>query len=284
MFAEAVLKSQKLNTVSAASRSDCSRAKPTALPASVFQKRFLEEVGSLRSILNVFEYDTDVYFFIKDCKGKFVWINSSLRNFLHIPNDKDYIGKNDSDYFTPVMTFRYLGEDKKVMETREPILNQPWIVENKRKERHWYLSSKFPIEGKDGKIVGISGIMRDYLKANETYKPLFEMQEVVQYIFEHFAEKISVRYLASMMYLSVSQFERRFFQNFKRTPREFILRVRLDSAMRFLTESDLSITQIAINCGFYDSSFFTRQFKKTIGLNPLEFRKQYTQTTPENEL
>jgi AraC-like DNA-binding protein len=232
-------------------------------------------------MLNFFEYDADAYFFIKDRNGKFVWINSSLRNFLHIPNDNDYIGKNDSDYFTPVMSFRYLGEDQKVMETREPILNQPWIVENKRKERRWYLSSKFPIEGKNGKIVGISGIMRDYLKANETYQPLFEMQEVAQYIVEHFAEKISVRYLASMTYLSVSQFERRFFQNFKRTPREFILRVRLDSAMRFLTESDLSITQIAINCGFYDSSFFTRQFKKTIGLKPLEFRKHYTQ---ENEL
>ncbi|MDR1479885.1 MAG: AraC family transcriptional regulator [Planctomycetaceae bacterium] len=246
----------------------------------------MNNVSSLCSIFSFFEHDADTYFFIKDREGKFVWMNLSLRNFLHIQNDNDYIGKNDSDYFTPVMTFRYLGEDQKVIETREPILNQPWIVENKRRERHWYLSSKFPIEGKDGNIIGISGIMRNYLRSNETYKPLFEMQEVVQYIFEHFAEKINVNYLASMMYLSISQFERRFVQNFKRTPREFILRVRLDSAMRLLTESDLPITQIALSCGFYDSSFFTRQFKKTIGLKPLEFRKRYNiyseQTVIEN--
>ncbi|MDR1493120.1 MAG: AraC family transcriptional regulator [Planctomycetaceae bacterium] len=240
-----------------------------------FQEHFLANIGSLANFLSFFEYDSDSYFFIKDREGKFIWMNSSLLAFLHISNPDDCVGKNDSDYFTSAMTFRYLEEDRKVMQTREPILNQPWIVENKRKERRWYLSSKFPIEGKDGSIVGVSGIMRDYLKENETYKPLFEMQEVVQYIFEHFMEKISVRNLASLMYLSVSQFERRFFQNFKRTPREFILRVRLDNAMRFLAESDLSITQIAINTGFYDSSFFTRQFKKATGLKPLEFRKRY---------
>ncbi|MDR1384734.1 MAG: AraC family transcriptional regulator [Planctomycetaceae bacterium] len=245
------------------------------LPQQI-QEYFLANIGSLYGFLSFFEYDSDVYFFIKDCEGKFIWMNSSLRAFLHIPNPNDCVGKNDADYFTPVMTFRYLEEDRKVIQTRQPILNQPWIVENKQKEHHWYLSSKFPLEGKDGSIIGVSGVMRDYLKATETYKPLFEMQKVVQYIFEHFAEKISVKDLASMTYLSVSQFERRFFQNFKRTPRGFILRVRLDSAMRLLAESDLSITQIAVHTGFYDSSFFTRQFKKAIGLKPLEFRKRYT--------
>jgi AraC-like DNA-binding protein len=202
-------------------------------------------------------------------------MNTTLRHYLG-ENDSGYIGKTDADYFTTVMTFRYREEDREVIETQRPLQNQPWIVENRQKQRNWYLSSKFPLYGKDNRVAGIAGIMLDYMKSNETFKPFFEMQEVLKYIFDNFASKISIEHLASMIFLSVSQFERRFYQNFRLTPRSFILKVRLDSAMRLLTESDLSITQIAMKTGFYDSSSFTRLFKKMTGIKPLEFRKKYT--------
>jgi AraC-like DNA-binding protein len=60
---------------------------------------------------------------------------------------------------------------------------------------------------------------------------------------------------------------------FRLTPGQFILKVRMDEAMRRLRKTMDPLTEIAFDCGYSDQSAFTRQFHQTVGLSPGEFRQ-----------
>ena len=60
------------------------------------------------------------------------------------------------------------------------------------------------------------------------------------------------------------------------TIKEYQMTLRLREASRLLCETDLSITEIASEAGFYDVFFFSKTFRKEKGITPSEFRKTYT--------
>jgi AraC-like DNA-binding protein len=56
------------------------------------------------------------------------------------------------------------------------------------------------------------------------------------------------------------------------TPRQFIAKTRIAAASRLLRESDQSVADIALACGYYDHSAFTRAFRTITGMTPRQFR------------
>ena len=99
-----------------------------------------------------------------------------------------------------------------------------------------------------------------------------QLREVAKYITEHYAEPLKVSQLAEMTYLSPRHFTRIFKEYFHITPMNFITNCRLQRARHLLAEKDYSITQVANECGFSDSNYFARQFKKAFGVSPSEYR------------
>ena len=80
--------------------------------------------------------------------------------------------------------------------------------------------------------------------------------------------------LAEMSQLSVSQFERSFRKYFKTTPMKYINQIRVEAAARLLREGSDPISLIAQDTGFYDHSYFTKQFKAVKGMSPSAYRSQ----------
>jgi len=103
-----------------------------------------------------------------------------------------------------------------------------------------------------------------------------QLREVVKYITEHYAEPLKVSQLAEMTYLSPRHFTRIFKEYFHTTPMNFITNCRLQRARLLLAEKNYSITQVANECGFSDSNYFARQFKKAFGVSPSEYRVRLT--------
>jgi len=229
---------------------------------------------SLQSVLRLFDFMPNTYFYIKDKNRRFLWMNEPLRQHVGASSLAECLGKEDADFFSPDLVFLYHREDDEVFASRCPILNRPWIVPERKGRSKWFLSSKIPMLGRGNEVVALTGIMQNLAHEFEIAHPLGEMQAVVDHVIEHYHERISMETLASLAFLSVRQFERRFRSLFHSSPGEFILKVRIDAATRLLMESDLSITQIAILCGFYDNSHFTRLFKKKMGDSPIQFRKK----------
>ena len=73
--------------------------------------------------------------------------------------------------------------------------------------------------------------------------------------------------------LSDSQFRRRFRQQFKLPPQQFVLKVRMQAACHLLSATDESLAEVALLCGFCDQSYFTRQFRAFFDLSPKRYRE-----------
>jgi transcriptional regulator GlxA family with amidase domain len=122
--------------------------------------------------------------------------------------------------------------------------------------------------------------MRDLEKAESLIRPYREMDEAIAYVLRRYAEPIEVTRLADLTHLSVSQFDRRFKRLYQMTPMQYVLRVRINAALQALTTSDRSIAEIAVACGFYDQSYFTKQFRRQFAQTPTIYRERYRITKP----
>jgi len=235
----------------------------------------LSSTSILHTIFGLFDFMPNVYFYIKGRDRRFLWMNEPLRHLLGANSLEECIGKEDADFFSSDLVFLYHQEDDAVIASRCPLLNQPWIVPERKDRPKWFLSSKIPLLDSDGNVFALAGIMQNLAHNFKVTHPFGEMQMVIDHIFGHYDKRISTETLASLAFLSCRQFERRFRRLFHMSPGEFILKVRIDAAVRLLKESDLSITQIAHECGFYDNSHFTRQFKRKMQISPIQFRKKF---------
>ena len=92
------------------------------------------------------------------------------------------------------------------------------------------------------------------------------------YIHGHFADDISLDDLAGMCGISKSHFIRSFKRYVGCTPHEYLLQYRLRQSKRLLLSSDLTVEQIAEDCGFNSASHFARAFRQETDISPTAFR------------
>ncbi|MHC3436426.1 GlxA family transcriptional regulator [Delftia lacustris] len=85
---------------------------------------------------------------------------------------------------------------------------------------------------------------------------------------------IAIADVAASLHLSTRQLERRFLADVGMTPREYRTRLRLARAAWLLTHTDLSITEIGGDCGFSDSSHFSRLFLSYHNMRPTQKRQE----------
>ncbi|MEE1925373.1 AraC family transcriptional regulator [Pseudomonas sp. 148P] len=97
------------------------------------------------------------------------------------------------------------------------------------------------------------------------------------------ASGIEVQALADACSLSRSHFSRAFKRSTGLAPQAWILRQRIWRARRLLRGSDLSLSQIALECGFCDQAHFCRSFNRLVGDTPLSWRAGYGPGVPLKE-
>jgi AraC family L-rhamnose operon transcriptional activator RhaR/AraC family L-rhamnose operon regulatory protein RhaS len=101
---------------------------------------------------------------------------------------------------------------------------------------------------------------------------LQRVEGVIKYIEENYSEDINIDSLAKVAYMSRRNLGRVFREAIGQSPIEYLIRVRVTHSLELLRNPDFSITDVAFRVGFNDSNYFSRQFKKTTGQTPREFR------------
>lgn len=96
---------------------------------------------------------------------------------------------------------------------------------------------------------------------------------LMEHIHSHYTDELCVAELAESEHLSVSRFRDLFRKNFGCPPSEYIIALRLRHAMNLLTETDLTITEIAGMCGYSDNMYFMRLFRKKTCMSAREYRR-----------
>ena len=98
-------------------------------------------------------------------------------------------------------------------------------------------------------------------------------REVKQYIKEHLADDLNVTMIAEVMHFNPQYLTRTFKAETGSGILEYITHERLEAAKSLLLQTNISIKDVAAMVGYRDYAYFTRVFKKEIGISPKHYRK-----------
>ncbi len=236
---------------------------------------FFRQAANPVVFAELFDVLPNIFLFIKDRQHRYVKVNRALAGVHGCSGEAGMLGRTDFDFNPPTLAAQYVDEDRRVMASRRPLVDQVWLVRSADGMPRWYVSSKFPVLGPRGEVIGLAGVMRLYDHAGTAPGAYRRLTRACEYVLANYAQPIAVADLASRAHLSASQLQREFRRLFGMNPGEYILRVRLLMARRELEESNAPVGQIALDCGFYDQSHFTRAFRAANGLSPREHRRRF---------
>jgi diguanylate cyclase (GGDEF)-like protein/PAS domain S-box-containing protein len=100
------------------------------------------------------------HLFAKNSAGQFVLANRAVTEDLGFKGDF-MIGKTDFELHKPEIAATFVADDKKVMDSAEPLLDIEEFVVGSRGEKRWLSTSKVPLRDEQGHVIGILGISRD---------------------------------------------------------------------------------------------------------------------------
>ena len=99
------------------------------------------------------------------------------------------------------------------------------------------------------------------------------ISQVKDYIADHLDEELKRTDLAAMIYLHPDYLSHAFKDETGMSLSEYITRKRIDYAMMLLEKTNRSVSDIAAKCGYASLAYFTKTFKRIIGMSPKEYRK-----------
>ncbi len=101
------------------------------------------------------------------------------------------------------------------------------------------------------------------------------IQSIVEYIDEHYSEKLLLTDIASYLQLDLYYLSHFFKECFGITFQNYLLKIRCEHARKQLLLSDVSLLDVSISSGFSDPKYFNRGFYKQYGCSPKEYRKMF---------
>lgn len=142
-------------------------------------------------------YSPDSIYF-KDVDSKFIRVNNSKAKKHGYKNENDLIGKSDFDLYLKSHAEEAIKDEKNIIKTGKSIINKEEKIDWKNGNVTWVSTTKMPLYGDDGKIIGTFGITRDISdrvkfehglrESEERYRTLFENSEdgilMINFVFE----------------------------------------------------------------------------------------------------
>ena len=101
------------------------------------------------------------------------------------------------------------------------------------------------------------------------------MKNVRDYIEENYNRKITLDDICSHVFLSRSYLCTLFRQKTGGTISDYILRVRIEKSIELMGNRELSLKEIMEQCGFDSQSYYTKTFRRLIGVNPGQYRNKF---------
>lgn len=96
-----------------------------------------------------------------------------------------------------------------------------------------------------------------------------------EWIAEHYDQEAPVAAMARLSGLAERSFKRRFARATGMSPLEYVHVLRLEESKQMLETTDLPVEAVAMQTGYEDASFFSRLFRRKVGLTPAQYRKRF---------
>ena len=237
-------------------------------------------------------------------KSGFLTVNISGENYIGKPGDAfvvspgnlHFMGSQTGtvDYFTFLFPLKYIAfrtddmlDDKLIEPLNSGHLMISPEVKDTVKEQCEQLAGVYAaeIDESESKITGqikkkiillqfIHELWKKgFIVENDTTGRNTVEKEMVSYIQQNYTGKILLREFGEQFHLSEKYISRYFKDHFHITLSQYVTYLRLEHAKQMLQETDISVTEVAMQSGYQNISYFIRSFKKTYGVSPLKYRK-----------
>jgi AraC family transcriptional regulator len=101
----------------------------------------------------------------------------------------------------------------------------------------------------------------------------WQAHKVLDYIDKHITSRVLVTDLCALVWCSEAHFSRSFKRTFGRSPHAFVIRRRVELAAKHMIQTKMSLSDIAIGCGFADQAHLSKHFRVVIGETPAAWRR-----------
>jgi AraC family transcriptional regulator len=115
-------------------------------------------------------------------------------------------------------------------------------------------------------------VSKPHLSVYEGGLPQRQLLQVSEYIHEHLNQNIKLADLAELIGMSQFHFSHQFKQASGTSPHQYLLQQRIEQAKLLLKQSDRSIVDIALECGFNSHSHLSKTFRQLTGITPKAYR------------
>jgi PAS domain S-box-containing protein len=247
-------------------------ADPHPVP-STLKARLAFTLENLAAFEMLFEHMVDTAFFIKDRDGCYLVVNQSLVERVGCREKRQLIGRHVRELFPADLATCFATQDEQVLQTGQPIIDKLERHLYRQRRPGWCLTTKLPLRDAAGQIVGLVGVSRDVHAPGEAGQIMVKLTAAMDFLERKYPESVTPALLARQAGLSPVRFARLIRRIYGLTPRQLITQMRIESASRLLQGTRLPVSEIALSCGFYDQSAFTRAFKATTGFTPTQFRR-----------
>lgn len=175
-------------------------------------------------------------------------------------------------YVTKAMSFSERGIQivgQTLNEVSELMLQMPYL---KGFERMLHFFKMMDIIGKSDSHLHLAS--KEYLKTRFTTGNK-RIATIHEYLMNNYREEVNLKQLASLVNMAEGSLCRFFRENMGMTLFEYLNKIKTDFSCKLLMDPDLSILEVCLDSGFNNLSHFNKQFKKSTGVTPMEFRKRF---------
>lgn len=147
-------------------------------------------------------------------------------------------------------------------------------------QKNWHLDfSHLQKLGRCQSISSLRAWCRSFIEevfAENNREPLKRnvVKKAAQYIKENYYQELSLTEIAGLIYINPDYFSKLFKKEMGCTYAEYLTRIRVEEARKFLTNPSLTIAEVGKKVGYSDPNYFSKVFKKIVGLPPTEYRQR----------
>ena len=154
-------------------------------------------------------------------------------------------------------------------EVSELMLQLPYL---KGFDRMLHFFKMMDIIGKSDSNIQLAS--KEYLKVRFTTGNK-RIATIHDYLMKNYREEVNLEKMADLVNMAEGSLCRFFKENMGITLFEYLNKLKTDFACKLLMNPDLSILDVCFDSGFNNLSHFNKQFRKTTGVTPTEYRKRF---------
>jgi len=230
---------------------------------------------SLEAVTDVLATTPHVMFSVKSIDGRYLAANQAFADRAGVAGAGDVVGRTAHELFPAELADRYDEQDRAVIGSGRMLSNELESITRPDRSVGWFLTSKSRWTDDTGEVAGMVAVSVDLRTSVDADGPHGRIAAAVEVARRRFAERLEVADLASAADMSIAQLERSSRRLLGLTPKQLIMRFRVEEGLRLLTTTDSPLADIAHACGYYDQSAFNRHFRRVVGSSPALYRAEH---------